>query len=339
MTDLMLEILLHSNYNDITRLKSVLTRLQSNMDADIKQNGLAYARTRASSYITNSGMFAEMINGLEYYRFLTDITTHFDQKASEIIRNLEETAARLFNRNNLIASVTCSTDELPAFLHEMGRTATGWNGSPVTFFPWNFRFQNKNEALLSASKVQYVVKGYNLKKLGYEWNGKISVLNQIISTDWLQNQVRVIGGAYGGFSSFSPYGAAYFMSYRDPNLKETLQNYDATTDFLGKFNGDETAMTRFIIGTIARLDQPKTTSQKGRTAMQCYFEKITADMLRKERQEILSTTAEDIRGMKTMVGDILAQNTWCVYGNEAKIRENSHLFREMINIESTTEGK
>jgi Zn-dependent M16 (insulinase) family peptidase len=129
------------------------------------------------------------------------------------------------------------------------------------------------------------------------------------------------------------------MSYRDPNLKETLQNYDSTTVFLKKFNAGETAMTRFIIGTVARLDQPKTASQKGRTAMQCFFEKTTADMLRKERKEILSTTAKDIRGMKKMVGDILAQNTWCVYGNEAKIRENSQLFREMINIESNTEDK
>jgi Zn-dependent M16 (insulinase) family peptidase len=339
MADLIPEILLHSNYADKSRLKSVLIRLQSNMDADIKQNGLNYARIRASSYSTNSGVFSELINGLDYYRFLTDITTNFDQKSSEIVKNLEETAALLFNRKNLIASVTCSPDELSRFMNEIGRTASVWRENPVAFSPWKFDYHDKNEAMLSASKVQYVVKGYNFRKLGYAWNGKISVLNQIISTDWLQNQVRVIGGAYGGFSSFSPYGAAYFMSYRDPNLKETLQIYDSTTVFLEKFNADETAITRFIIGTIARLDQPKTASQKGRTAMQCFFEKTTSGMLRKERKEILSTTAEDIRGMKKMVGDILAQNTWCVYGNEAKVRENSHLFKELINIDEQTEGK
>jgi presequence protease len=337
MTDLIAEILLHSNFADTARLKSVLTRLQSNMDADIKQNGLNYARMRASSYCTQSGVFAELINGLDYYRFLTDITTNFDQNSSVIVKNLEETAALLFNRRNLIASVTCSPGELQTFLNEMDRTVSQWTEKPVSFSPWKFEYHDKNEALLSASKVQYVVKGYNFRKLGYAWNGKISVLNQIISTEWLQNQVRVIGGAYGGFSSFSPYGAAYFMSYRDPNLTETLHNYDSTTAFLENFNAGETAMTRFIIGTIARLDQPKNASQKGRTAMQCFFEKTTADMLRKERKEILSTTAKDIREMKKMVGDILARNTWCVYGNEAKIRENSRLFREMINIESTTE--
>jgi len=92
-------------------------------------------------------------------------------------------------------------------------------------------------------------------------------------------------------------------------------------------------MTRFIIGTISRIDQPKSASQKGRTAMQYYFEKTTADMLKQERKEILSTTAEDIRGMSKMVGDVLAQNNFCVYGSEAKINENKGLFRELITIE------
>jgi Zn-dependent M16 (insulinase) family peptidase len=123
------------------------------------------------------------------------------------------------------------------------------------------------------------------------------------------------------------------MSYRDPNLKETLNNYDSTTVYLDKFKADDLAMTRYIIGTISRIDRPRTPSQKGKLAMQYYFEKTTADMLKKERQEILSTTADDIRNMKNMVGDILKQNTYCVYGSEAKIRENKDLFRELITIE------
>jgi len=333
MTGLVSEILLRSVYNDQERLKTVITRLHSNLDADIKQNGLNYARMRTSSYITNSGMFSELSGGLDFYRFLTSLTENFDQKFPAICKNLEETAALLFNRKNMIASVTCSAGDLPIYKTALEKAAGEMPGSDLKLNDWIFTLNKGNEALLSASKVQYVVKGYNLKKLGYKWNGKISVLNQVISTDWLQNQVRVIGGAYGGFSSFNPYGAAYFMSYRDPNLKETLQTYDSTPKFLEKFNADEQTMTRFIIGTIAKIDQPKTPSQKGRTAVQYFFENTTSDLLNRERKEILSTTVADIRNMKPMVEDILKQNIWCVYGNEAKIKENNDLFRELISIE------
>ena len=126
------------------------------------------------------------------------------------------------------------------------------------------------------------------------------------------------------------------MSYRDPNLAETLKNYDSTAVFLRNFNADNLSMTRFIIGTIAKLDQPKTASQKGRTAMQYYFEKTSAERIREERRAVLSTTPEDIRNMAKMIEDILAQNFYCVYGSETKIRENQKLFNELITIEQPT---
>ena len=337
MADLLAEILLRSDYRDTLRLKAVLTRHFSNVDSDIKQNGLNYARLRAASYYSQSGMFNELTGGLDYYRFLTQLVTRFDELNPEISKNLEETAALLFNRKNLLASVTCSPAEFPVFTKELERTAADFPEGTAQLNTWELPLNQGNEALLSASKVQYVVKAYNFKKLGYEWNGKMSVLNQIVSTDWLQTRIRVMGGAYGGYSSIAPAGGFYFMSYRDPNLKETLVNYDSTAVYLENFKADKQAMTRYIIGTISRIDQPRTASQKGRTAMQYFLEKTTADMLKNERREILSTTDEDIRGMSKMVGDVLAQNNYCVYGSESKIRENKELFRELITIEKAEE--
>src|SRR5690606_15421529 len=136
-------------------------------------------------------------------------------------------------------------------------------------------FEAKNEGFMSASMVQYVVKGYDFKKLGYEWDGKMQVLNQILSRDYLQNKIRVMGGAYGGWAQISAAGNALFASYRDPNLTETLDNYDAAPDFLKAFNVDSTEMTRFIIGTISNIDRPTTASQRGSMAMNNYFTKRT----------------------------------------------------------------
>jgi len=197
---------------------------------------------------------------------------------------------------------------------------------------WKFDFANKNEGLLTASKVQYVIKVYNLKKLGYEWDGKMRVLNQILSRDWLQNQIRVIGGAYGAFCGFSPSGDVFFASYRDPNLKETLENYDATPGFLHDFEADKKAMTRFLIGTISGMDRPLTASQKGDIAIQRYFEKTTIEDIKDERSAVLSTTVQDIKDFEKLVQDILKQNAFCVYGNEQKIKENKDLFLEMVII-------
>nr|WP_319398292.1 insulinase family protein [uncultured Carboxylicivirga sp.] len=331
--DLTKEVLLNSNFEDKDRLKELITRHQSRIDSRIKNNGMNYALTRLRSYYSNSGMFSELTGGIEYYNFITDLSDNFDAKSDEIIANLEKTASLLFSKNNLIAAVTCDDKDMALYANGLKHITSSLPAEDVKLNTWKFNFEKKNEGLKTASKVQYVVKGYDFKKLGYDYNGKLKVLNQILSTDWLQKQVRVIGGAYGGFCGFSNTGNVYFGSYRDPNLKETLTNYDNTPGFLDTFDADSTAMTRFIIGTISNMDGPMTASQKGSEAIRNYFEKNTPEELKAERTAVLSTTKEDIIEMKKMVQDILDQDAIFVYGNENKVQENADLFEKVISLE------
>lgn len=327
------EILNKSNFGDTLRLKELITREQARVDSDIKNNGLNYAMTRLNSYYLNSGMYNELVSGLEYYRFITGLSKSFNENATDIQNKLAETARLLFAKENLTAGVTCSEKDYPAFYEGMEKFTTSLSEDAVTLNDWKFDFEKKNEGLLAASKVQYVVKGYDYKKLGYKYDGKMRVLNQVLSTDWLQNQVRVIGGAYGGFAGFSPTGNVYFGSYRDPNLKETLENYDNSVGYLDKFEADEKTMTRFIIGTVSRLDQPMNVSDKGNLAFKRYFEKTTPEELKAEREAVLSTTPADIKAMSKMVADILSQETICVYGNDEKLKENAALFGELVKLD------
>jgi len=200
------------------------------------------------------------------------------------------------------------------------------------FKQWKFSFEKKTEGFLTASKVQYVLKGYNFKNLQYSWTGKMRVLSQILSSDWLQNRIRVLGGAYGGFSSFASSGQVVFGSYRDPNLKETLENYDAIPDYLSKLEVSDKEMTRYILGTIADMDNPLTPSQRGDGAFKYYFEKTRPEDLQRERDEVIHTTLDDVKAMEKMVADILDQQAVCVYGNEDKIQSHKELFGKIQKL-------
>lgn len=339
MLELLTGIILDSRFRDKERLKGLLTRHHAQIEANIRQNGMNYAITRAASRYSNRGMFNELTAGVEYYRFLTGLTTNFDDQSDLLVKKLEEVASVLFSRNNMISQVTCSPEDLPSFRKELQLKAERFPAGNARVIPWHFSFNHLNEAILSASQVQYVVQGYDFRKLGYTWNGKIHVLSQVISTDWLQNQIRVMGGAYGGFCGFSPAGNVYFASYRDPGLQETLLAYAKTAPYLEQFSVDEPTMNRYIIGTIAGLDQPRTPSQQGSAAMHHYFEKTTAGMLNRERQEILTTTPADIRNMAGMVRDIIQQNCYCVYGNENRILANKDLFDDLIRLSLNHNGE
>lgn len=323
------EILNYSKLNDKERLKEVLLRHQSQIESQVKNYGIGYAITRLNSYFSNEGMFNELTGGLTYYDFITDISENFDSKSDELIEKLEKTAGLLLNKQNLVAGITCSDENYSTFEQAFDNFISRLPDTATEFSKWDFDFEPKNEGLTSSSMVQYVIKGYDYKKLGYEWDGKMQVLNQILSRDYLQNKIRVMGGAYGGWANISPNGNAFFASYRDPNLAETLENYDAAEEFLTSFDADTTEMTRYIIGTISNIDGPTTPSMRGYMAMNNYFTNTTRAEMEAERNAILNTTAEDIRGFAKMISDVMAQNIICVYGNDQKIKENDDLFKEI----------
>jgi Zn-dependent M16 (insulinase) family peptidase len=326
------EIILHTKYEDKERLQDVLTRHQSQLDASVKSNGYAYASRRLRSYYSNQGFFAELTSGIEYYWFITDLLDNFDTKADEIISNLQRTANLLFNKNNLIITITCDKSDINSILNNSKAYLSRQPTSKVKLNNWQFTPTNKKEGLMAASKVQYVILGANFKKLGYQWSGKLRVLDHILSSDWLYNQIRVVGGAYGAWINISTSGNVDFNSYRDPNLKETLEIYKGTIDYIHNFDVNQREMTDYIIGTIANLDNPLTPSEQGNVAVRYYFENITNQDVQKERDEVLSTTVKEIRKTEPMVSDILNQNIYCVYGNEQVIQENEALFSTVVKL-------
>lgn len=326
------EIILNSRFNDTERIKCLLIRHLSQLEANIKRDGYTVATHRISSYFSWQGVFNEQTSGLDYYWFVQDLVKNIETKSDHIISMLKKVADAIFTRNNLIIGITCGRNDLETLLPELNEFAGRFANNGGFASDWLIEPRVKNEGILASSKVQYVIKGYNYKKLGYKWNGKMRVLNQVLSTDWLQNRVRVIGGAYGGWSSFGLNGSATFNSYRDPNLRETFRTYDLIPDYLSNFDIDQKGMTRYIIGTISTLDKPLTVSQRGEQAFSSFFIKRRNEDFQADRQAILSTTPEDIREFSGMVKEILDQKSYCVYGNAERLTSEYKLFTSLINI-------
>ncbi len=333
MTELTAEILLRTRYDDPERLKTILTRLLSQLEANTKENGYSVASNRFSSYLSKTGVFSEMTSGLDYYWFLADLMKQYDQKSGEIISNLKKIAGMLFINSNLTLGVTTNPESLPAFTSAAEKLLNAMPAGGTVFQTWDFNPQPKNEGFPTPSKVQYVIAGFDYKKLGYQWDGKMRVVNQILSTDYLQTRVRVMGGAYGGWSSISPLGSLTFNSYRDPNLEQTLENYKGVPEYLKTFEADKKAMTRYIIGTVSALDRPLTVSQKGEQAFSLFFNKRTEQDMQNDRTAVISTKAADIKTYVKMMQDVLDKNAFCVYGNADKINANKALFKEVVNIQ------
>ncbi len=133
-------------------------------------------------------------------------------------------------------------------------------------------------------------------------------------------------------SSFNRIGEGYFVSYRDPNLKRTIDVYEGVVDYLENFTVSDRDMTKYIIGTISNIDQPMTPATKGERSMNLYMNKVSAEMIKKERAQILDAAQEDIRALAKVAKAVLAADQLCVIGGEEKIEEDKELFGDVTSF-------
>jgi Zn-dependent M16 (insulinase) family peptidase len=330
---LLAEILFSTKLDNSDRMYELLKRHQSQVESSVNQNGYGVAATRLESYYSRRGVFAEKSRGIEYYWWLTDLTRKFSDNPEVVINTLKDVYSLLFTKGNMIAGTTCNEADFHTYTDQFIGFAGKLPEKPVVLHDWKLEPVPMNEGILTASKVQYVLQGFDYSKLGLNWNGKWHVLNQIMSTDWLQTQIRVIGGAYGGFSNISKNGTVTFASYRDPNLNETLDNFKGTVNYLAKFEADSAAMTRYIIGTIANLDNPLTPSEKGEQSFRWYFEEVSRSEVQSDRDAVLATSSMDIRGMSDEIAQIIDRQVYCVYGNENKVSSSKALFKHLVKLQ------
>ncbi len=192
--------------------------------------------------------------------------------------------------------------------------------------------KKRNEGFKTSSKVQYVARVGNFIDGGAEYDGALQILKVILSYDYLWQNVRVKGGAYGCMSNFNRLGEGYLISYRDPNLERTMEVYEGVVDYLKNFTVDERDMNKYIIGTMSNIDRPMNPAAKGDRSMNLYMNHVSAEMIRKERADILNAQQEDIRKLAKVLEAMLAAKQICVIGSEEKIEAQKEMFDEVRTL-------
>ncbi len=238
----------------------------------------------------------------------------------------------LFTRDNLLISYTADDEGLKDLNDKAAAFINGLYEGGCERYPFTWVKGNRNEGFKTSSQVNYVARCGNFLSEGFRYTGALKILKVMMSYDYLWTNIRVKGGAYGCMSGFGRSGEGYFVSYRDPNLKETNEVYEGVVTYLKNFQTDERDMTKFVIGTISDLDMPLTPSIRGARGLSAYLSGVTQEMMQQERDQVLEAEPEDIRALAGLVKAVLDTGSFCVVGNEEKILANKEMFREIKNL-------
>ena len=330
--EMMGEILTASKLNDTKRIKEILAMTKSRLSMKFQSSGHTTAALRALSYASPSAKFKDMTNGIDFYQKIVDLSEHFEEEKESITATLINLTKKLFRPDNMMISYTASKEGMDGLEKMIANLSERLYKEVPEETPCIIHCEKKNEGFKTASKVQYVARTGNFIDNGAAYTGALQILKVILSYDYLWQNIRVKGGAYGCTSNFNRIGEGYFVSYRDPNLKRTIEVYEGIVDYLKNFTVSDRDMTKYIIGTISNIDQPMTPATKGERSMNLYMNKVSADMIREERSQILDATQDDIRALYRVVEAVLKADQLCVVGSEDKIEENKELFKTVTSF-------
>ena len=330
--ELMEQMLLSSDFTDTKRLGELVAQIKARLQANLSSSGHLVAAMRSMSSFSRYALYQDELKGIAFYRSICRIEKELSESPKSVSDKLAAIAKKLFARNRMLISFTGNNEAYGNAKPSLEKVMTGFNKMSAVGNQAEVHFNTAKEAFIDASQIQYVAKTGDFICEGYEYTGALRLLRIILSYDYLWINVRVKGGAYGCMNTFLRSGESYFVSYRDPNLSDTLDVYDRIPEYIKSFSPDERDMTKYIIGTFSALDTPMNPEAKGSRSLSAYLEGITYEQIQKERNEILNAQPEDIRRLADLVEAVLKKDSICVIGNENMIKESAGLFENVEKL-------
>lgn len=330
--ELMEQMLLASDFTDTKRLGEIVAQIKARLQANLSSSGHLVAAMRSMSSFSRYALYQDELKGIAFYRSICRIEKELSESPKSVSDKLAAIAKKLFARNRMLISFTGNNEAYGNAKPSLEKVIAGFDKMSAVGNQAEVHFNTAKEAFIDASQIQYVAKTGDFICEGYEYTGALRLLRIILSYDYLWINVRVKGGAYGCMNTFLRSGESYFVSYRDPNLSDTLDVYDRIPEYIKNFSPDERDMTKYIIGTFSALDTPMNPEAKGSRSLSAYLEGITYEQIQKERNEILNAQPEDIRRLADLVEAVLKKDSICVIGNENMIKESAGLFENVEKL-------
>lgn len=324
------ETTLNVDFENKEALYSVLMEIKLMLDNKFKNAGHSFVARRIQSYNTVQGKLASYYGEYDFYLFIEELLKDFEGNVDNIKNNLYNVAKLIFNSSRLLVNFVGNEDEYSEFKNSLNNY--------VSKFPSNFdkqqginielKEEGYSEGFYFDSLVQYVGVGYNIG----DYSGTHLVLRHILSLDYLWNNVRVRNGAYGSGAIFSPFGEFALWSYRDPNLKETLDIYYHISNYINNFDADDKELNKYIIGALNTLDVLMSPSAAASYSLAKYLTESPVERYNEIVDEIKETTISKIKELAPEFENREQNSYICVLGSKEKVLSNEDLFNTTIEL-------
>ena len=298
---LIAEIITKTSFDDKDTVKELLLQTDENYKQSIIANGHTYSMTRVRAGLSAESAVTELVSGYEGYKRI-----HEAVKAPEkLIAAIKALSSRIICRSRLTASVTgdISPEALITALPE---------GTAPAAREMSFRLDiPEKQGVVIPAGVSYSAMAFPDNSAD---TAVRKVLFRALSLEYLWNEVRVKGGAYGTGAFMTASGEQSFFSYRDPSPAATLDICAKAADFTEQYCAGKPDITQYIISSVAKDEPLMSDGNKSRKADGLWFRGITDEERAAEKKRMLGVTVQQLR---EAAEKLRTTGNICVMGTES----------------------
>lgn len=292
------EMLLETDFDNRERFKQILLESKAGLESSLVPSGHSYVNRRLNGKLHEAGWLNEQINGISQLFFLRQLQQQVEQDWPAVVAKLNEMQQLLFTQPALLCNLTLEAEDWDRVQPQLAEFVEAMPAGAAKVQPWQPDFEREAEGLSIPAQVNYVGSAYSLYQHGYQLHGSIAVIKNYLRTTYLWEKIRVQGGAYGAMVAFDlNTGELNLLSYRDPNLLSTLDNYAGVPQFLRSLDLSQGELTKGIIGAIGELDTYLLPDAKGYTSMARYLTRFDAEARQTYREQILGASQADFKAL------------------------------------------
>jgi hypothetical protein len=328
MFELMTKVLTDANLDNQKRAVEMLRESKISKQTSVISSGQSYAASRLAARYSFMGYLGEVTGGITSLRRAGALLEEAEKDWPAMYKRLTSMRDKIVKQSGMIVNLVGDEKVLAAVKPAVDTFVGGFKKeAPATKtlaegFSKSMLLPREDEGFSVPSQVNYVVKGGQMYEPGEKVSGSTSVVSRYLSLHYLWDNVRVMGGAYGGFARFSQAsGRLVYMSYRDPNLQKTLDIYDKAPESLLSHPVSEEDILQGVIGAIGDLDGPMAPDQKGYASMAQYLSGETQAERQQWRDQVLSCTPEDFSNFGERLKKVSEDGSVCVVGSESALEE------------------
>ncbi|MDA3837421.1 MAG: insulinase family protein [Candidatus Delongbacteria bacterium] len=331
--DILIDIIQNISFDDKDRIEEIIKSRLHHRDTNLKSEGYQYALNRISANLNKQGKYIEHVKGLTSYFKYKEVNDNFDSLFDELIEKMKLIKNLMFRKDNLIINITSDKEGIEIVKKDAQDILNVFDTTPVKKIDIEFDEFKPGEAFLTSSDVVFASEGGKFLDDNFKYTGKVEVLKNYLSSDYLFNMIRIQGGAYGAWVSLNSISGIMTMtSYRDPNVKKTYEAYEGISEHISKFQIDNDTFDNIKIGAYSAFDPLQSPNGKGMKARNDYLSGEKKERVEKIIDEILETTQQDIRDTADQLKKFNDNSIKSIIGSAELIKKDADLFSELIEI-------